>query len=88
MRAANTFNFDHLRSRSLSHRPCSLAVVLHTYFHGLAVVHVGVHGTFNCEIFECAHLKLMVSGRPNKQTSIDTHMCNAVMLVWGSPQSN
>ena len=44
------------------------------------MVHVDV-----CEIFECAHLKFMVSGW-SKQASIAryTHTRSAVMLVWGS----
>ena len=43
------------------------------------------------EIFECAHLKFTVSGRSKQaskqasnQANIQTHVCNAVTLVWGS----
>ena len=79
MRAANAFNFNRLRSRFLSRRPCSLAVALHAHSHachGLAEAHVSVRmdtWTFNhCEIFKCAHLKFTVSGRSkptNQQTN-------------------
>ena len=47
------------------------------------MLHVELH-----EIFECAHLKFMVSGRSkqvSKQASKHryTHVRNAVTLVWG-----
>ena len=62
MRATNAFILSSLRSHSLSRRPCSLAIVLHARSHGLAQVHVGMHGmawTLNHrKIFECADLNL------------------------------
>ena len=42
VRAANAFNLNRPRSRSLSRRPCSLAVAFHASHNGLAEVHVGV----------------------------------------------
>ena len=38
------------------------------------------------EIFECTHLKFTVksSFQPNRCTSIYTHVCNPVMVVWSS----
>ena len=42
VRAANAFNLNRPRSRSLSRRPCSLAVAFHARHNGLAEVHVGV----------------------------------------------
>ena len=56
----NVFNLDHLHSHSSSCWPCSLAVALHAHSHGLAA-HQRIR-TFNREIFECTHLKFMVSG--------------------------
>ena len=40
--AASAFNLDHLCSRFLSRRPCSLTVALHTCSHGLAEVHISM----------------------------------------------
>ena len=39
-----------------------------------------------CEIFKHAHLKFTVYDhkQASKQTSIHTHVCNAVTLMWGS----
>ena len=42
-----------------------------------------LHDIDLCEIFEYAHLKLTVSGRP-KQANIHTHVRNEVTLVWRS----
>ena len=67
MYAANAFNISRLRSRSPSHRTYSLAVA-RSHGLGLAEVYDGRRGR---EIFECAHLKLTVSGR-SKQASKHT----------------
>ena len=63
------FNFSHLNSRY--NRRCTLAFRLHTPSSMFVILK-----------FKRAHLKFTVYGR--KQTSIHTHVHNAVMLVWGS----
>ena len=71
--AANAFNLNRFRSRSLSRRPCSLAS--RSFVHSFAEVHVARRSAWTFhhhEIFECAHLKFTVSGR-SKQTSRYTH---------------
>ena len=70
---------------SLSRRPCSLAVALHTHSHCLALiteVHVGVD--IHCEIFESADLKFLVSGW-SKHSRIHTRWAMQSACS-GSPQ--
>ena len=64
MRAANAFNLNRLRS--LSRRPCSLAVAL------MLVLTAENHR----EMFECAHLKFTVSGRSKAKHTHTRAQCS------------
>ena len=72
MRTANAFNLNSLRSQSVSHRPCSLAVALHAHFHGLAEV----QSSWN--IWMCwfkIYSKWSVQTSIDRQADIYTHAC-------------
>ena len=75
------FNLNSLRFHSLSRRPCSLAVALHTRSHGLAVG-VDIQSSWNIWMRWSK-----IYGKWLVQTNKHTHVCNAATLVWGSLSS-
>ena len=62
-------------------RHCTLAVA----FYYLCLHLLSTQGRSKLgKILKCVNLKFSVYDR--KQTNIHTHLCNAVLLVWGLPK--